>query len=130
MRTQSATHQNRSAALEPFPAPRSPWRVVELAALPDYRLHVTFRDGLQGIVDMSELVRSPGAGVFAALADWEIVAQVRNELGAPTWPGEIYIAPDAIHDAIAESADKTCLLAGSTAPPDCDPPQVSTGPSQ
>jgi len=102
---------------------------VELAALSDFRLHVTFRDGLQGIVDMSALVRSPGAGVFAALADLEIFSQARIEFGAPTWPGEIDIAPDAIHDAIASSTDKTCRLVEETQSLDSDPSQVSTGPS-
>jgi len=52
--------------------------------------------------------------VFAALADKAVFAQVRNDLGAPTWPGEIDIAPDAIHDAIAGSGDGTCRLSAAT----------------
>jgi len=40
-------------------------------ALPNYRLSVRFVDGLTGTVDMSALIASPQAGVFARLrAHW------------------------------------------------------------
>jgi hypothetical protein len=61
-----------------------------------------FADGPTGIVDMSGLVHSPKAGVFAALADPSLFAQVRLETGAVSWPGELDIAPDAMHAAIQE----------------------------
>ena len=94
----------------PTPEPRSPWRVVDVAPLSDYRLLVTFRDGLEGVVDMSALINSPLAGVFAALADPDVFAQVSLALGAPTWPGELDIAPDAIHESIRCNEDRTCYL--------------------
>jgi hypothetical protein len=68
--------------------------------LPELRLQVTFADGLTGVVDMSSLVRSSRAGVFAALADPALFAQVRLEYGAVTWPGDLDLAPDAMHAAI------------------------------
>jgi hypothetical protein len=46
-----------------------PWWVVQVEALADFQLRVTFPDGLTGIVDLSRLVHSPDAGVFAPLAD-------------------------------------------------------------
>ncbi len=49
---------------------------------------------------MSDLVQSPRAGVFAALADPALFAQVRIEYGAVTWPGDLDLAPDAMHTAI------------------------------
>nr|WP_143002361.1 DUF2442 domain-containing protein [Nitrosospira sp. Nl5] len=45
----------------------------------------------------------PTPGVFAALADPEIFAQAHVELGAVTWPGELDLAPDAMHDEIEKN---------------------------
>ncbi len=103
MRTESNAGEHPSAALAGEAAPQSPWRVTSVEALSRLRLRVVFADGLAGIVDMSELVRSPGAGVFSALADPDLFAQVRLEYGAVTWPGEIDLAPDAMHAAIQEN---------------------------
>ncbi len=77
-----------------------PWRVVEARPLDGCRLHVRFVDGLEGEVDMSALVRSSTAGVFARLADPFLFAQVFVEHGVVTWPGEIDLAPDAMHAEI------------------------------
>jgi Protein of unknown function (DUF2442) len=52
-------------------------------------------------VDMSELVQSPDAGVFAVLADPQHFAEVYVEYGAVTWPGELDLAPDAMHAEIS-----------------------------
>lgn len=102
MRTESTTHEDPSASVIAEAAPRSPWRVTEVEALPGFRLRVAFADGLTGIVDMSRMVHSPKAGVFAVLADPSLFAQVKLDLGAVTWPGELDLAPDAMHAAIQE----------------------------
>lgn len=102
MRAESTTDQDPSASLTPEAAPRSPWRVTAVEALPGFRLRVAFADGLTGTVDMSRMVHSPKAGVFAALADPYLFAQVKLDLGAVTWPGELDLAPDAMHAAIQE----------------------------
>jgi hypothetical protein len=83
-------------------APRSPWRVTAVEVLPGFRLRVAFADGLTGTVDMSRMVHSPKAGVFAALADPSLFAQVKLDYGAVAWPGELDLAPDAMHAAIQE----------------------------
>jgi hypothetical protein len=51
---------------------------------------------------MSGLVHSPNAGVFAALADPSFFAQATLETGAVSWPGELDLAPDAMHAAIQQ----------------------------
>lgn len=81
-------------------SPRSPWRAVSVEALPGLRLKVAFVDGLTGMVDLSRMVHSPKAGVFAALADLAFFAQVRLDYGAVTWPGGLDLAPDAMHTTI------------------------------
>jgi hypothetical protein len=80
--------------------PKAPWRVAFVEALPDYKLKVRFRDGLEGSVNMRRLIFAPEAGVFAALADAALFAQVYLEYGAVTWPGEIDLAPDAMYQEI------------------------------
>ena len=102
MRTESTTDENTSASLTAEAAPRSPWRVTAVEVLPGFRLRVAFADGLTGTVDMSCMVHSPKAGVFAALADPSLFAKARLDLGAVTWPGELDLAPDAMHTAIQE----------------------------
>ncbi|WP_371128725.1 hypothetical protein [Nitrosospira sp. Nl5] len=37
------------------------------------------------------------------MADPEIFAQAHVELGAVTWPGELDLAPDAMHDEIEKN---------------------------
>jgi hypothetical protein len=76
--------------------------VTEVEPLPGFRLRVAFADGLTGTVDLSGLVHSPRAGVFATLADPFLFAQVTLEYGAVVWPGELDLAPDAMHTAIQE----------------------------
>lgn len=97
MHTQSAAQQDSPSAVTPPIQARAPWRVVAVETLPGLRLHVRFVDGTDGTVDLAALVQSPGAGVFAALADPSIFGQVHVEHGAVTWPGEIDLAPDAMY---------------------------------
>jgi hypothetical protein len=103
MRAESDTDENSPVGLADEIAPKSPWRVTRVEALPEFRLKVVFADGLTGTVDLSRPVHSPQAGVFAALRDPSEFAQVGLEwleYGAVTWPGELDLAPDAVHTAI------------------------------
>jgi len=68
----------------------------------NFSLWVKFFDGTEGTVEMSALVHSPNAGVFAALADPARFAQARVELGAVTWPGDLDPAPDAMYAALRQ----------------------------
>ena len=105
MQSQAVAQEDCPASVVPEIRPSMPWRVRKVAALSDYRLAVTFMDGLSGIVDMSALVSSPEAGVFGCLTNPELFAQVRVEHGAVTWPGELDLAPDAMHAAIKEHGE-------------------------
>lgn len=82
--------------------PRAPWRITNVEVLPDFRLRVWFNDGTEGIADLSALINSDEAGVFAALRDETLFRQTRLSLGAVTWPGDLDLAPDAMHRAIKE----------------------------
>jgi hypothetical protein len=76
------------------------WRVVQVRPSSDFTLQVEFVDGTVGEVQMSGMVHSADAGVFAALRDPEVFAQAFVSYGAVTWPGEIDLAPDAMYDEI------------------------------
>jgi hypothetical protein len=74
--------------------------VAEVHAKPEFRLHVRFFDGTSGAVDLSPLIHSPNAGVFSALANPHLFAQVGIALCAVTWPGGLDLAPDAMYAAL------------------------------
>ena len=108
MLPQPIAEEDSAIALTPAVQPHMPWRVASVEPLPDYRLHVRFLDGLEGVVDMAALIASPEAGVFAALRDIAVFNQAFVRLGAVSWPGDLDIAPDAIHAAIKASPNHEC----------------------
>lgn len=81
----------------------APWRVTKVEPLEDFQLAVEFVDGVKGHVLMKERIFSSKAGVFAKLKDAAVFNQVFVEYGAATWPGEIDLAPDAMHDEIQQN---------------------------
>jgi hypothetical protein len=105
MHTESNADENSPTSLAEEVAPWSPWRVTEVEALPEFRLRVVFADGLTGVVDISGMVHSPNAGVFAALSDPALFGKVTLVYGAVTWPGELDLPPDAMHTAIQERGE-------------------------
>jgi hypothetical protein len=77
-----------------------PWRVVSVRVCAPYRLEVEFADRTRGEVDMARFLSAAEAGVFAKLRDATEFARVYVDHGAVTWPGELDLAPDAMHAAI------------------------------
>ncbi len=110
MQPQPVAEDNPAAAIAPVVRPAMPWRVASVEALPDSRLRVRFLDGLEGVVDMSALIASPNAGVFAALVSTEAFNRAFVALGAVCWPGGLDIAPDAIYAEIKASDRRECAL--------------------
>lgn len=70
------------------------WDVVEVKPEPEYSLFVKFQDGLSGRV---RLTLGDLTGALAPLRDKEFFERVYIEYGAITWPGNIDLAPDAMH---------------------------------
>ena len=105
MCAQAVTKENRPAAVIPPIVATAPDDVRDVIPLPGYRLAVRFFDGVAGIVDMSELVRSPEAGVFSALYDLQRFVEVFVEYGAVTWSGELDLAPDAMHTQLRDHGE-------------------------
>ncbi|WP_202961148.1 DUF2442 domain-containing protein [Candidatus Symbiobacter mobilis] len=68
--------------------------------LADWKLAVTFNDGLSGMVDMCTLVHQDNAGVFKPLRDVAFFESAYLEYGAVTWPNGADISPLAMYKAI------------------------------
>lgn len=99
MRTKSVVKEN----IAPGIVCLASWRLTTVKPLTNDELEVEFNDGAQGVVEMSKLIMSDRAGVFAALKDQDLFNKAYLEYGVLTWPGEIDLAPDAMHDAIKQN---------------------------
>jgi hypothetical protein len=87
--------------------------IVEARPLTGYRLKLRFEDGVQGIVDIGQLV--PFTGVFATLCDRRKFARVRvdPELGTVVWPGGADLDPDVLYSLVTGQALPRFVKTGS-----------------
>ena len=70
-------------------------KVTHAKALPDYRLELTFDDGVTGTVDLSDLV---GKGVFTLWRDRRAFEQVHiGSSGELAWGDRVDLCPDALY---------------------------------
>lgn len=99
MPIETAAQEHRSAGV----TAAAPWRVRVVNVLPGYRLAITCNDGSSGIVDMSALVNSSNAGIFAALKSTELFGQVSIEHGALTWPNGADLDPAWAHEEVCQN---------------------------
>jgi hypothetical protein len=69
-------------------------------ALPNLKLHLTFEDGVTGVVDLSKLIKF--TGVFEPLLDPVIFTQVRvdPELGTVCWDSGADLDPLVLYAII------------------------------
>ncbi len=76
------------------------YRIEAAEARPHYRLWIRFEDGIDGEVDLSDLV---GHGVFKPWKDPQEFKKVYidEESGTVAWPGGIDLAPDALYRDVA-----------------------------
>jgi len=76
------------------------WDVISVKPIEYLTLKVTFNDGLEGMVYFKP---SHLTGVFESLKDKHYFDKVYINHGAVTWPGELDLAPDAMHTAIKKN---------------------------
>ena len=73
-------------------------RPTRVEPLSGYRIHLTYPDGAEGIIDLSADV---GRGVFAPLADEAYFRTVHiGQYGQIAWSEEIEICPDSAYQEI------------------------------
>ncbi len=76
--------------------------VNQITVVGPLQLEVAFADGTRGRVVFEPTHLT---GVFASLQNSEFFNQVRINRGAVSWPGDIDLAPDAMHAAIRKSGE-------------------------
>lgn len=76
------------------------WDVTAVKPIEYLTLKVTFNDGLEGTVHFKP---SHLTGVFESLKDKNYFDRVYINHGAVTWPGELDLAPDAMHTEIKKN---------------------------
>ena len=74
--------------------------IIGARALGDYRLHLRFEDGVEGVVDLAPHLSFQG--VFEPLRDPAYFAQVRvdADLGTVAWPNGADLDPDVLYGRI------------------------------
>lgn len=79
--------------------------IVEVKPLPGFRIWIKFQNGLEGIVNLSDLT---GKGVFAKWNESGFFDSVfvDTESHTVSWPGGIDLCPDSLY---AEITGKTIL---------------------
>ena len=71
------------------------FRLVEVKALSDYKVWLSYADGVEGEVDLSDLA---GRGVFELWDDYSAFENVRiGEHGELTWGNDIDLCPNALY---------------------------------
>ena len=76
------------------------WDVTSVQPEHHLTLTVKFSDGLQGTIWFKP---SHLTGVFESLKDEEYFNKVFVNHGVVTWPGELDLAPDAMHTEIKKN---------------------------
>ena len=90
--------------------PAAPWRIAAAEYAGQWSLRVTCNDGISGVIDLSGLIFSDNAGVYSRLRAPDCFMAFFLEYGTITWPGEIDLAPDVIHDLIEKNSGSIVLL--------------------
>ena len=73
-------------------------RPSKVEALPHFRLAISYPDGVEGVVDLSQNV---GTGVFAPLADEAFFRTVHiGNYGQISWSEDLEICADATYEDI------------------------------
>jgi hypothetical protein len=99
MSIETAPQEHRTTGV----IPAAPWWVRAVNVLPGYRLAVTFNDGTSGTVDMSALVNSENAGIYATLKSAEVFQQVSIAYGALTWSNGADIDPVWMYEELGKN---------------------------
>ena len=74
--------------------PTMPWRVVDVAAVDDYQLLVTFIDGKKGLFDCKPYLEK---GVFKQLKEPRFFNLAHVGFETVCWPNRIDIAPERLY---------------------------------
>ena len=73
-------------------------RIKSVRHIQDYRLELTFNDGVRAELDFKHKVLGRG-GMFAPLEDIDFFSQVKVdfEIGTLVWPNDVDLDPDVLY---------------------------------
>lgn len=73
-------------------------RIKSAIYLEDYKLELTFSDGVKAIMDFRKKIVGRG-GVFSSLEDLDYfrLVQVDNDAGSVVWPNGVDFCPDVVY---------------------------------
>ena len=76
-------------------------KVITVKVLANYKVRISFSDGIEGVIDLSDLV---GKGVFAIWQDPKQFAKVfiDEETHTLAWPGGIDLCPDTLYEEVSK----------------------------
>jgi hypothetical protein len=75
--------------------------IVSVQPLDSYQIHLRFEDGVEGVIDVSEIIQF--SGIFAPLADLNYFAtvQVNSEFGTIVWDNGADLDPDVLYSIVS-----------------------------
>jgi hypothetical protein len=83
------------------------FKPVSVHALPGFRLHVQYTDGVEGVVDLADLV---GQGVFSLWSEpGAFEAVTIGSSGEIRWSDDVDLCPDAIYLEISGKSPRDVL---------------------
>ncbi len=87
-------------------------KITNVLPLENFKIKVTFTDGAEGVVDLSEL---KGKGIFSAWNDEAVfnAVSVNNESHTVSWPGGIDLCPDVLYAEITGQSIDTVIKTGA-----------------
>lgn len=71
--------------------------ILEAEYFGDYRVHVVFNDGREGIADLRSMIFENPRTVFAPLIDVSVFRRLFIQYGTLCWPGDLDLAPEYIY---------------------------------
>ncbi|MDZ7951528.1 DUF2442 domain-containing protein [Nostoc sp. DedQUE09] len=87
--------------------------IIAVEPRENYQLYICFEDKMEGIVDLSKLIKF--TGVFAPLQDQKYFAQVElnHELGTIQWQSGADLDPDVLYAVISNQPIPNYKLSSS-----------------
>ena len=80
-------------------------KILSADYLCDFRIALTFSDGLEGVFDLAAYLRTHRGPLLNALLDESYARQCSVDAGALSWPNDLQLSPRRLHDL--------CLLSGA-----------------
>ncbi len=76
-------------------------KIIKVEPLPEFRVRIEFSDGVEGVVDLSNLA---GKGIFSKWLDENYFKSVFVDPESHTiaWPGGIDLCPDGLYAEVAQ----------------------------